>query len=116
MSLRWTITYTVFDDSYDMLEYGWVAPDGMEYALSDRYGYHSELLREAEDGKFDRSGTLCGVLKDADKFDCLEISKDKKYLQCPDRDFISNPVQFDLHVYGVTEASKQRIFRLVENI
>ena len=114
--LRWNITYSTRDDEWAGHEHGWIDSEGTQWALGDRDGFHLHILDLARAGKFDHTGSLCDLLREAENYDCLEVYPTYNCLRTPNRPWSDSLAEFQLHIDGVTEATRKRIHRLVESI
>lgn len=110
--LNWVILYSAPDPEFWGGEIGYVDADDKACILGDANGWHNEVVEQARAGEFNRTGTIRDLLLDADKFDCLEDTE--RWLRSASA--IPGLVEFTLHIYGVTDATKQRIHRLAESI
>jgi len=97
----------------DTAEHGWIMPGMWKYPLEDSEGYHEDTLEDAKHGDFDLED-----LEDAIRFaESLGICSDDGsgfYSVDPDIDYqTGGETTYSMHVEGVTDATYQRIARLI---
>jgi hypothetical protein len=111
--LKWVIQYV--KNTGESHEHGWIDSEGTEWALWDQDGHHPEILDKARAEEFYHTGSLCDLLQEADNYDCLERHPEYDCLHTPNRPWSDSLAEFQLYVEGVTEATKKRIYRLVDS-